>query len=166
MNDFQSKINDIIDVHTATMRNRYTDELELLLELCESPIEKIFGAALLHDLLACPEFKFTFIENQSDWVPHGVDDNVLFAQYKIGRYRVDFFVYFEMKDGPIKIAIECDGHDYHERTKEQARNDRSKDRWFQSHGYRILRFTGSEIWKDPVECAEQVLKLIWNRLMS
>jgi very-short-patch-repair endonuclease len=165
MVDAKHKINEIIDLHTATMRERYTDELELLLGFCESPIEEIFGAALLHDLWACPEFKFSFIEDHNHCA-YGVDDNALFAQYKIGRYRVDFFVYFGMKDGPIKIAIECDGHDYHERTKEQARHDRSKDRWLQSHGYRILRFTGSEIWKDPVECAEQVLKLIWNRLMS
>lgn len=57
------------------------------------------------------------------------------------------------------IAIECDGHDYHERTKEQAAHDRKRDREMTQAGIVVLRFTGSEIWKNPFACADQVLSI-------
>lgn len=57
------------------------------------------------------------------------------------------------------IVIECDGHDYHERTKEQAAHDRKRDRSMVEAGLLVLRFTGSEIWRNPFACAEQVLNL-------
>jgi hypothetical protein len=46
------------------------------------------------------------------------------SQSVIGNYRADFII--ELDD--IKIVIECDGHDYHERTKEQAARDRKNAR--------------------------------------
>lgn len=165
--DADSLISDIIDLHTLTMREKYTGELETLLGRCESPIEKVFGAALLHELFACDEFRFYLYEYRKDWeyIAHCCDNpGVLIPQYEVGQYRIDFFISLSgTTDKPIKIAIECDGHDFHERTKEQARRDKSKDRWLQSSGFIVLRFTGSEIWKDPVDCAEQVLKLLFTR---
>lgn len=84
-----------------------------------------------------------------------------------GKYRVDFLIrfcehikseekknYFRIRD----LIVECDGHDFHERTKEQASRDRKKDRYLQELGYKVYRFTGSDIWKNPFECAEDVLK--------
>lgn len=38
----------------------------------------------------------------------------------------------------------------------QAR-DRSRDRRASLSGFVVLRFTGSELWKDPLGCAEQVM---------
>jgi len=57
-----------------------------------------------------------------------------------------------------KAIIECDGHDFHERTKEQAARDRSRDRDAQEAGYMMLRYTGSEIYRDPLGCARAALK--------
>jgi very-short-patch-repair endonuclease len=57
-----------------------------------------------------------------------------------------------------RAVIECDGHDFHERTKEQARYDRRRDREVQGFGLPILRFTGSEIYADAVACGHQVLR--------
>jgi very-short-patch-repair endonuclease len=54
----------------------------------------------------------------------------------------------------------CDGHAFHERTKEQAKRDRSRDRGAQLHGLPIFRFTGSEIWNDPMGCADEVLEFM------
>jgi len=57
-----------------------------------------------------------------------------------------------------KAIIECDGHDFHERTKEQAARDRARDRAAQSAGYMMLRYTGSEIYRDPLGCARAALR--------
>jgi very-short-patch-repair endonuclease len=56
-----------------------------------------------------------------------------------------------------KIIIECDGHDFHERTKEQAARDRSRDRAAQAAGFMMLRYTGSEIYKDPLGCSRAAI---------
>ncbi len=56
--------------------------------------------------------------------------------------------------------VECDGHEFHERTKEQAKKDRSRDRAFQAAGIPVFRFTGSEIYADPQECAREVTNFL------
>lgn len=90
-------------------------------------------------------------------------------QTKVAGWRTDFVFYapsllqkFESPRVPTVIEhwraliVECDGHDYHERTKEQAARDRSRDRKAQQEGFTIYRFTGSEIWRDPLGCAERI----------
>ena len=57
-----------------------------------------------------------------------------------------------------RLAVECDGHDFHERTKEQAARDRSRDRELQDAGVTIYRFTGSEIHNDPIGCAWRAIQ--------
>jgi very-short-patch-repair endonuclease len=76
------------------------------------------------------------------------------TQAQIENYRVDFAFY---QRGTKTLIVECDGHDFHERTKEQAIADRSRDRRLQELGYTVYRFTGSEIYNDPMKCAEQIM---------
>lgn len=60
------------------------------------------------------------------------------------------------------VAIECDGHDFHEKTKEQAARDKQRDRDLQSIGWAVARFTGSEIFKNAPAAAEQVRRMVWG----
>lgn len=62
------------------------------------------------------------------------------------------------KPGWDRLIVECDGHDFHERTKEQATRDRERDRAAQMAGMEIFRFTGSELWRDPLGSANQVIQ--------
>jgi len=91
--------------------------------------------------------------------------------FKVGDvdYEIDIFLYLdcfliESKYGrmrvPFYIGIECDGHDFHERTKWQAQKDRSKDRMLKIQGLDIIRFTGSEITRSPENCVSQIQCLI------
>jgi very-short-patch-repair endonuclease len=82
-------------------------------------------------------------------------------QAEIKTRRVDFLIHaLDWHDmNKLKwrrLIIECDGHDFHERTKEQAKRDRSRDREAVMADYDCFRFTGSEIWTDPWGCAEQI----------
>lgn len=94
----------------------------------------------------------------------GPDHIMIYTQAPVGSYRVDILIVSTFSDGgkftPIKIVVECDGHDFHERTKEQARRDKQRDRHFQSRGFKVLRFTGSEIFADP----EAVANEVWGEL--
>jgi hypothetical protein len=76
------------------------------------------------------------------------------------RYRVDFRVMPEMmraksweRDGvpTPRICVELDGHDFHERTKEQVIYRNQRDRDLQADGWLVLHYSGSEIVRDPID---------------
>lgn len=85
---------------------------------------------------------------------------VVKPQAWLGPYRIDFLIHYPFFGAEITIAVECDGHDFHERTKQQAARDRRRDREIQQLGARIFRFTGSEIYGAPGHCAFDVLDAI------
>lgn len=126
---------------------------------CESPIE----LGLLHGFVALRlvdrRVKLMGLPTAGPLLTEW--DAEIYIQHKVSSYRLDFAVHVtDGKDLSQWIAIECDGHDYHERTKEQAQRDKARDRELTQLGYRILRFTGSEIYRDNMACAVQVHRLI------
>ncbi len=110
-----------------------------LIARCETPIER---RLVVHLLTVAERFPFDVLPQYSVVVDSK-------------QYRLDFAV-IEPSLSDLKIAIEADGHNYHERTKTQAARDRSRDRALTLAGWTVLRFTGSEIWRDPQACAQQV----------
>lgn len=112
----------------------HPDRLAQLWAAAESPIEERLGLHL------------------SVVLPVQVLIPQLLVETGAGTFRLDFGVDF----AGHKIAIECDGHEFHERTKEQSTRDKSRDRALTAAGWRILRFTGAEIWKEPERCAAEV----------
>ena len=106
----------------------------------ESPIEEMFLLAVIMHRLRH--------STSGEW-------SVL-PQQEIESFRVDFL--FESRFG--KVVVELDGHEFHERTKEQARKDKSRDRRLQALGYRVLRFTGSEVYADAHRCAAEVRAML------
>jgi hypothetical protein len=72
-------------------------------------------------------------------------------QVPIGPYRVDFCV--------GKTVIELDGHEFHS-SKEARTKDAARDRFLMQHGYRVVRFTGSEVHADVSACVRQARVLV------
>lgn len=58
-----------------------------------------------------------------------------------------------------KLAIYCDGFEYHY-DKDTVIKDRQQDRILQLLGYRVLRFTGSEIVGNISNCINEILLFI------
>lgn len=86
---------------------------------------------------------------------------LIIPQFQVRELRLDFAL-FNRSEPSVKIAIECDGHNFHERTKEQAQRDKSRDRALQTAGYKVLRFTGSEIYRKPMDCAREVRDAVFS----
>lgn len=83
-------------------------------------------------------------------------------QVKVGKYRIDFRVSAKVEAGERSILVECDGHDFHEKTKEQAARDKERDRYITATGAQISRYTGSEIYRNPHKCAADVIFNLWG----
>lgn len=71
-----------------------------------------------------------------------------------GSYRIDILI-----SDAVLLAIECDGHDFHDRTKQQAAYDRARDRELLLDDVVTIRFTGSEIVHSPERCADEALRV-------
>lgn len=89
-------------------------------------------------------------------------------------YRLDFAVrpedvdeWFEASERGIRfpdIAVEIDGHEWHERTKEQVASRNQRDRALQSVGWKVFHFSGSEVVRRPLECVTEVMDFAWTAL--
>lgn len=74
-------------------------------------------------------------------------------QFPLGK----FFLDFAFPD--IRLAIELDGHEFH-KTKEQRTSDAKRQRWIELNGWKLIRFTGTEIHKNINDCVRQVEQFI------
>ena len=74
-------------------------------------------------------------------------------QFIVDQYRLDFALLNE------KIAIEIDGHEFH-KTREQRTNDAKRERYLQSKGWKVIRFTGTEIFGNILNCLEEMKNLV------
>lgn len=69
----------------------------------------------------------------------------------IGRYRVDFLIPDQ------RIIIELEGYAYHQ-GKDKRTQDARRERELELKGYRVITFTGTEIYRDVEACVEQTLQ--------
>jgi very-short-patch-repair endonuclease len=67
-------------------------------------------------------------------------------QQPIGKYVVDF-VCFEKK-----LVIEIDGGEHFESVR-----DRIRDKWFQKHGYNVLRFWNNDVLKNTDDVIQAII---------
>lgn len=88
-------------------------------------------------------------------------DFSLVQQVEVSGYRLDFQVTLAgdhwrgVAERYPKICIELDGHEFHERTKEQVTHRNRRDRALSLAGWRVVRFSGSEVYRNPLQCVKE-----------
>ena len=127
---------------------------------CESPIEQLLALKLNEKL-------YRYYSVQGDIEVLGNENN---SKIKIDdkTYRADILLEIAFKNKGkytdiLKLIIECDGHDFHERTKEQVKKDNERTRNLQKAGYEVLRFSGSEIYNNTNKCVNEIIKFVYSR---
>ena len=163
----QKLLDDVVDCSTDDAGNidRYDSPIEYLLARAFGVLLRLRYPQVLIDCGA--NLTTALVDEQLvDSGPRPIFVLIV-PQFKIGPYRVDFAVrYISGLEGAAGLVVECDGHAFHEKTKEQAARDKSRDRFLAAAGYRVMRFTGSEIWADPISCAEQVLDATYHKALD
>jgi very-short-patch-repair endonuclease len=79
--------------------------------------------------------------------------DLVINQYPMGRYRLDFVV------PKIKLCIELDGHDSH-KSKDARTHDAFRDRTLTKQGWTTIRFTGSEVFRNPRKTCDEIAEHI------
>lgn len=154
---FAERLRDNLMLEYADTCRKTIDQVS---QFCESPIEVLFGSALLLGL------RMLSVGSQLVEVLPPGDEGlgramiVAMPQYPWRNYRIDWAV----KDLRTQkfIFVECDGHDFHERTADQAERDRSRDREITLAGITPVRFTGREIFRNPCACATEALRILYG----
>ncbi|MEW6639026.1 MAG: DUF559 domain-containing protein [Pseudomonadota bacterium] len=134
--------------------------------MVDSPVELVFGLALFERLSTYYAKWGCWIYSQQEYTsllqtPDLKNRRGTFAIVPQLAYevigRLDFAIFIPGLTGSFPmVAIECDGHQFHERTVEQASKDRKRDRALQKYGIPVLRFTGTDIVRRSVELADEV----------
>lgn len=86
-------------------------------------------------------------------------------QYSKGPYIVDFALVSQVMPF-IDLGIEIDGHEWHEKNKEQAARDKRRDRELLLMNMPIVRFTGSEIYTNSQKCIIEALNIFISQSYS
>jgi very-short-patch-repair endonuclease len=134
-------------------KRRLRDGLEFAVVDCESPIEQMLSIELE---TAQRQGKFD--------IPLLVDV-IGFEKQKIivcgdKKYRADIAIPVKYWNGFKMFLIECDGYEFHQKTKEQVAKDNERMRDLQLAGYIIIRFSGSEIYHKAPRCACEIANII------
>jgi very-short-patch-repair endonuclease len=127
---------------------------------CESPAEELLLAAAAWSV-GLKGWEIPFIWPSSSPVPTHLDV-VIVPQQVIGFNRVDFAIHARQ----MRLVVEVDGHEFHEKTKEQAARDKRRDRDLQQEGWSVFHFTGSEVWRDPFGCCEVINKFVQREMTA
>jgi very-short-patch-repair endonuclease len=132
-----------------------------ILYIAESPIEALFLCAV-----SCiTNTSVVHIDRRFPWQLDSfatgivkVWPSIVFStQLRLGKYRADLGFAALEDSGVKRVIVECDGHEFHERTKEQVAAAKARDRFMTSSGFYVMRFSGSEIFANPLGCAHEVI---------
>jgi very-short-patch-repair endonuclease len=87
----------------------------------------------------------------------------IIPQCPIDQYRVDFLIQYGRYDATIpeyyqkSIIVECDSQMFHERSENERRYEKKRDRYFAKKGYCVYHFTGKEILENPFLVADEII---------
>ena len=135
-----------------------------------SPIEQIF-------LVAFIIYDAWYLIGNNKYVRMAIDwalKEQHLIQYKDKKYIADFAIDFNLIDEDDeeylldktylrkhKYVIELDGHDYH-KTKQQMSADYERENNLKELGYSVIRFTGSQVYNNPLSCVDKMITIIAN----
>lgn len=132
----------------------YSQELILGLDETKSPVERMYLVWINYER-----------------VYYGLGDDVfvnLVPQYKVIKGKKSFYIdfcfevidYYPIKEPLLKLFVEIDGHDFHEKTKEQVKLDKRRERMLADECDALIRFSGSEIFNDPRGCVHETMRIL------
>jgi hypothetical protein len=175
---------------SISLRSEYASHHQRLasaVSCCESPIEARF---LLSLVCSCARHELNIVIEDADGEPLFAAETTAWMemtlyvcpQKQLGSHRVDFLLKLVFNNPDIEVArmvgnpdppgplvveermvIECDGHNFHEKTPEQASRDKNRDRELLNAGYPVMRFTGTEIVSSPMKCTEQIMEWVFPK---
>jgi hypothetical protein len=146
---YQDAVTESMEVVSKRQRDLVMDDW--FLRRCESPLEAAWRVWWHVVLSGCSHAA-------SGRRPHATFQHDTVADGR--RYRLDVAIHDWNDDGTLKpiLAVELDGHTYHERTPTQVAERNARDRALQMAGWTVLHFSYEEIRTRGLDCAIEVFE--------
>lgn len=143
-----NKIEQWLEKRGQDIKNEWIDVVTNDISLCESPIEKLFLI----------EWHY---QNDNFYFGGDLIDYTITPQYKIDNYRVDFMICFNDKSvNPYDnkdncLIVELDSYLWHGSDPEQFTKEKARERDITKEGYKLMRFSGREVYRDVERCVRE-----------
>ena len=153
--DNVAKIKNSLEYGTICDMNSYLID-------CESPIEQILSITMNF-------MGLKHINRYNNFIDLTISNNQEIICKNGEKYRLDFYIivlYLDEKGNRVKncyFDIECDGYEFHHKTKEQIIYDNERERNLKKEGLEIIRFSGSEIISNPYKCVQEIIDIILSK---
>jgi very-short-patch-repair endonuclease len=143
------------------------DRLEWLKKRVAKEFEKDVKTAIDRHSITSPIEQIFLME----WKAHRLDEKLgvnLEPQKSIttdaGIYIVDFkLTQVSALNDRLHVAIELDGHQFHEKAPDQVRRDKTRERAIVRSGVTVLRFSGGEVVRNARACVLEVAEFLKQR---
>ena len=160
--NISQKFNILGKTYGEMMKDRFIENIseQIIARGISSPIEQLLYFSLKYCLV------FYYLEEAEPFVCYKTKKPYLRGilintQDNIDKYYIDFTIEKHWREGieskEKTILVECDSQEWHERTEEQRRYEKERDRIIQKLGYKIFHYTGKEILQDPLKIAKEIL---------
>jgi len=152
----ESKVEKWLELRSEMIKEGWRDLVDDRINQCGSPIEKLFLIEW-------------YFQNDNFYYGGDLKDYFIIPQYKIGNYRVDFFICLDNSDiDPYEdkencLIIELDSYLWHGSDPEQFAKEKERERELQKEGWNIMRFSGREIYRDVDKCVQEIIGHILNK---
>jgi very-short-patch-repair endonuclease len=173
-------IDEYADLIAEKARQDFIDDVEedgQLFEGTVSQIESPIERRLCVALLAVKTLKSLPLVDIYDFPPNCLAAYVtgiqVEPQFQIGEYRIDFKIsnknYIEVGTGESckriaehnkTVLVECDSQEWHERTEEERRYEKARDRYLIKCGFAVFHYTGKEILENPFKIAKEIFMFL------
>jgi len=146
------------------IKNHWIEDTISTVEQLESPIEQYFWAHWLAKISIEGECgidlrpQHPIYDEKDKRKPIKKQKVIYLIDFALFDEDIDFLYFLHINgiEAP-GVGVEIHSHDWHEKTKKQAEYDKRRDRYLTQHGWTILYFTASEVYKDPWRCIEEVI---------
>lgn len=120
-------------------------EIVAALPLMESPIERdLLPWLVVGGFRSVRVSPLPVVRPDRDWRTLSIYSAVLWPQFEISRFRLDFALCLRRHGRPVVVAIECDGAQFHD-----AAQDAMRDAALRAAGILTVRASGAEIRRSP-----------------
>ena len=153
----KSKVEKWLEKRGQDIKEEWMDSIKIRIEKCESPLEKFFLI----------EWRYQ-IEGYSN--PEGFPGFFIYPQFQINNFIIDFAIIYITEDEWFRncennfvnikdkiLLVEIDSYIWHGAEPEQFAKEKERERCLQKEGYKLMRFSGREIYRDVEKCVKEVI---------
>lgn len=140
--------------------------IEIFNNTLQAKIKILFNKELSTDDITNDMIEFDALIETKDYSLKDVSLMLVSEERPISGYKPDFII-TSLADNCFGefFTVEIDGYEWHEKTKEQAANDRKKDRAYLKNNYTPISFLGTEVYHDPLYCVKETLDIVFHKLL-